>query len=455
MARPRFGLFFLRLVVLPLGAAAALYSVVYVLARDVAFLLGRDRPPRGPVEISVWHPWSGESARDFLRLVDTFNETHPEVRAVPLFAQNDLSSNQKFFLSVAGGVPPDVIFVDGPQVAEWGQRGALEPLNDYVARAGITEDDFWAPCWRQCLWEGKIYALTFGADPNFGFAWNKEVFRDAGLDPERPPETFEEMEEMARRMEKTTPDGRYLRLGLMPWAVYGGANSLFTWGWAMGGRFYDYEKRQITCDDPGVVRALEWMCSFADRLDITRVAAMQQGFGSAEQHPFIVGKLGMMPLHIVELREIKRYAPDLEIGITKLPRYGDLPHSSWVGGWCIGIARGAKHRDEAFEFIRWATTSPEGTTLSARATNSFPGCRRSPVYEEIRADPVKRIYYEILEESQHQRPVIPVQAFYMGELNRAVGRALYKRMTPEEALKEARRRTQERLDRVLARGRTP
>ena len=49
---------------------------------------------------------------------------------------------------------------------------------------------------------------------------------------------------------------RLVRIGLVPWGVYGRANSLFTWGWAFGGEFYDAAQGRVTATDPDVVRAL-------------------------------------------------------------------------------------------------------------------------------------------------------------------------------------------------------
>jgi len=408
----------------------------------------------GTITLDVWHPWGGEPGKDFRAFMEYYNQNvadrfSPPIRVRPLFAPNDLSANQKFFLSVAAGVPPEVIFVDGPQVAEWGARGALLPLNDFIQEAGIKPEDFWQPCWKQTVFRGKVYALTFCADPNFAFFWNKKVFRDAGLDPEKPPRTLAELDEYAEKITKFDERGNMVRIGIIPWGVYGMANSIYTWGWAFGGKFYDPNSETVSCDDPKIVQALEWMVSYAKKYDIRKISALTAGFGTAEQNPFFTGKLGMMPAHITMLREIDKYAPDLEYGIALMPYPEGGEDPSWVGGWCIGIPRGAKNQKEAFEFIKWLCTSPEGTLAAARLTGSFPGYKYSPAYEEAERDPRKSVFLSILRTTKHQRPVMPAQAFMMGELTRAVDAALYGRKSPEEALRDARERIQEHLDWVL------
>ncbi len=405
---------------------------------------GRDGKPL----VRVWHVWGGTMAEGFAKICNAFRKSHPGIDLRTVFAANDLATNQKFFTAVAAHKPPEVVFVDGPQVASWAEWGALESLSDLCRRDGIRAQDFFPPCWRQTVYKGQVWALTFCADPNFGFVWNRESFRKAGLDPDRPPTTIRELDRCAKALTRYQ-DGQLVQIGLIPWAQYGEANSLFTWGWAFGGRFYDPVHDRITADDPRVVKALEWMTSYAKMYDVTKIASLQQGFGAAEQNPFITGKVAMMCLHIGGIADLKRYAPDLDYGIGYIPAPpGGEPHSSWVGGWCVAIPRGVKHREAAWKFIKWLCATPEGTNLVGEATGLFPGFRKSPYFDKVRKNKRYGQFLRILEECRHQRPVMPVQARYMRELTRAVDAAVYGRATPKQALEHARIVTQRELDAV-------
>jgi multiple sugar transport system substrate-binding protein len=403
----------------------------------------------GKTVLRVWHVWGGTMAEGFTKTVDAFRDSHPDIDVRLVFAANDLATNQKFFTAVAARRPPDVIFVDGPQVAPWAEWGALESLTARCKAAGIAQDDYFAPCWRQNLYRGDVWALTFCADPNFGFVWNKQAFRDAGLDPERPPTTMEELDAYAERLTKEE-QGAIVQIGLIPWAQYGGANSMFTWGWAFGGAFYDYERDRITADDPRVIDALRWIGSYAEKYGVGRIGALQQTFGSAEQNPFCAGKVALMCLHISGVQEIDRYAPDLDYGVGFIPAPPDgEQRSSWVGGWCIAIPRGAKNQDAGWEFMRWLCHDPEATRLLGENTGLFPGLKTSPYFDQIRDKPYYGAFLRILEECRHQRPVMPVQAFYMRALERAVDDVIYGKRSPEAALAKARESAQRELDLVL------
>ncbi len=422
-------------------------ALLHGCAREVTEVGGRK-------VVRVWHVWGGTMAEGFTRICDEYQRQHPEILLKPVFAANDLATNQKFFTAVAAHKPPEVIFVDGPQVAPWAEWGALSPLTELCQEAGIGRDDYFDPCWRQTLYRDQVWALTFCADPNFGFVWSKQAFAEVGLDPERPPQTIEELDRYADLLTKHE-GSEIVRIGLIPWSQYGAANSMFTWGWAFGGDFYDYDKDLVTADDPGVVRALEWMASYADKYGADKVAGLERGFGAAEQNPFITGKVAMMCLHIGGIADLARYAPDLDYGVTFIPAPPDgEQRSSWVGGWCMGLPAAAANRQEAWEFVRWLCADDEGTALVGEQTGLFPGYKASPYLEQVRDQKHYDKFLRILQECRHQRPVMPIQARYMRELGRAVDAAVYAETTPKSAvaksaLEKARRATQDELDIIL------
>ncbi|MCP4645148.1 MAG: ABC transporter substrate-binding protein [bacterium] len=408
-------------------------------------------PPDGKTVVDVWHPWPGDQGEEFRRLVDVFNSTNDSVHVRLLYVPNNLSANQKLFLSISAGMPPDCTFVDGPQVAEWAARGAIEPLDDLMVAHGVSNDDFWPPCVRQNQFRDKTYALTYCADPNFAFFWNKEVFREAGLLDGGPPRTVEDLDRMTQALTKHE-DGRMTRIGFIPWNVFGYANSMFTWGWAFGGRFYDYEAERLVCgEDPRVIEALTWMKSYADEYGFQDINSFAEGFGDQADNPFVRGKIAMAAGHVTNIAQFRKYSPDLDYGIVPFPfpeRMGS-DHSAWMGGWCVGVPRGSRRPDEAFQFIKWLCTSEEAARSMMTTTGNFPGYMQSPAFKDIDNDARLAAFYEILTNTRNQRPVMPAQAYFMGALDRAVSDVLNERKTPEEALMDAQNETQKELDRVM------
>ena len=156
------------------------------------------------------------------------------------------------------------------------------PRTEYISHRGLIQKLTGIDIDRPKPGEDWWWAISKALD--FGFVWNKETFKKAGLDPSKPPKTMEELDKLAGALTESEQN-QLISIGLIPWAQYGGANSIFTWGWAFGGEFYDYEKHLITCDDPRIVKALEWMCAYAKNYDVTKIASLQQGFGTQENNP--------------------------------------------------------------------------------------------------------------------------------------------------------------------------
>ncbi|HEY3268759.1 MAG TPA: ABC transporter substrate-binding protein [Armatimonadota bacterium] len=428
------------------------FAFAVLLALLALIVAGCRRTPEargGPVEITVWHPWGGDQAKGLQRIVDEYHRSQNRVRVRLVYTPTDLSTNQKFFTAIAANKPPDATFVDGTQDGQWAEWGALMPLDSFIAKGGVKPTDFYPPCWKQALYKGHIWSLAYCADPNFAFAWNKDAFRRAGLDPERPPRTIAELDAMSRKLE-VMHGKRIDALGIVPWAQYGSANSLFTWGWAFGGHFYDEKTERVTADDPRVLAALQWMVDYGNRLGITRINGATAGWGSAAQSPFITGQLAMTCVHISTLKEYRRYAPNMDFGIAPLPGMpnGEIG-SSWIGGWSLALPRGCKHPDAAWDFIRWVCATDAGASAVFRDTGLLPGYRKARVIQEVRSDPKLGMFVKILEDARHQRPTMPAQAYFMGALDRAVDNALYHKQTPEAALKQATQETQRELDAIL------
>ena len=183
--------------------------------------------------IRIWHPHGGVILETYLRSIEQFERSNPHIACELAYVPNDLSTSQKFFTAVIGDCAPEVIFVDGPQVAEWAERGLLAPLDELLAEyleeqgrtLGELADQFFAPCWKQCVYRDRIWALTFIVDPNFALFWNKTAIRQAiedgdvplgAIDVDVPPQTIEDLDRYHDVLTKWDDRGRLVRLGHVP-----------------------------------------------------------------------------------------------------------------------------------------------------------------------------------------------------------------------------------------------
>jgi len=389
--------------------------------------------------VTIWQPFDATDQAALDHIVAAFERTHPGIKVRMSYASNDLTSSQKLFLAIAGGVGPDVTFVDGQQLSEWAARGALADLTDSFDKSGLKPEDFWTPRWKESTFRGHVFAIPWGADPNFAFVWNKDMFRKVGLDPEKPPRTIDDLDRMVDKLTVVDKQGNITTLGINPWE-WSGANSMFTWGYAFGGNLYKepdaaHPLGTVTADDPKVVEALEWMAKFGRKYDVRKVNSFSTQVVGIGNDPFYAGKAAMRLLHVSQIKTLHQYAPtmDLGIGLIPAPLDGEYPNG-WIGGWSLAVPRNRQVRPEAFEFIKWMCTSDEATAIEANEMEQFPAYAKSPVFGRLSKDPVRGVFYQILAHAKHVRTLMPVQGYYMERIGRAMDEVLYGGASPREAL---------------------
>jgi multiple sugar transport system substrate-binding protein len=117
----------------------------------------------------------------------------------------------------------------------------------------------------------------------------------------------------------------------------------------------------------------------------------------------------MRLLHVSQIKQLNQYAPtmDLGIGLIPAPLDGEYPNG-WIGGWSLAVPRNKQIRPEAFEFIKWMCTSEEATTIEATEMEQFPAYAKSPVFERLKKDPIRGVFYRILANAKHVRTLMPV-----------------------------------------------
>lgn len=378
--------------------------------------------------------------------VAAFQKIHPDVDVQFVYEAGLTDSPThpyaaKVIAMAAGGTPPDLTWVAGQTVPQYAVQGLLLPLDDFIRASGVREADFIPPAWQQTRWGGHTYAMTMWVDPNFALIWNKTLFAQAGLDPDRAPATLSEYESHFKKLTRTGADGKITQIGARPWDVYGGANTTFTWGWVFGGDFFDYDRNKVTATHPRVVEAVEWVREYYTRY------ANAGNFGAFQD-----GKEGMRFLLAATTRGLIRDFPDLEIGVGYEPykEEAGAPNPSWIGGFAAGIMRGSKNPQMAWEFLKFLTATPEGTGVFAAGSGLMPAYLRSPHYRELVKDPHMKVYLDIAQNARYRRPSIPVTADYMAALDQAFKDVMSGKQQPKDALQFAQDQIQRKLDAVLS-----
>lgn len=398
-------------------------------------------------------------------------------------ARDQVQDPTRFLISVAGGMPPDVVQYDRYAIAEWAARGAFTPLDEYIDRdlaAGradaLTPELFYKPCWDETLYKGKVYAIPNSVDGRALF-YNKDLLKRAGLVDEhgqvKPPRDWDELKEYAIRLTERDDKGRIVVLGFAPQF---GNSHLYMYAWMNNGEFMSADGVRCTLNAERNVEALAYMKEVYDAVGgYAQAKTFERTFQKEDLNPFITGRIAMLIETDGMLRLLARYARDLDYGVTAPPMpKRELARGrktvTWSGGWSYAIPATAKNKDAAWELIRFMSTERAWRTWHESDRELYESQGRLfipqqvPIIDLNEKFLVQYVFNNAELASNHKdafrvmrdllplarfRPVTPVGQLLFNEQIRAMDAALYGRMTPKQALDRGTRNVQRDLDEFL------
>jgi ABC-type sugar transport system permease subunit/ABC-type glycerol-3-phosphate transport system substrate-binding protein len=404
----------------------------------------------------------------------------------------------RFLVSVAGGMPPDLILFDRYAVSEWAARGAFTKLDEFVAREStnpapdaIRPENFYKSCWDEIVYENPtthergIYGIPERVDDRALF-YNKDLLKRAGFVDARgeaqPPRTWDELELMAVKLTEHDARGRITQLGFAP--NFGNA-WLYLYAWMNGGQFMSNDRRRCTLNAPPVVQALEWMTRVYDSLggaqkEFAFEGTAQSGQRSAppgELDLFVQGKVAMkVDGYWIFPEVLAQYGQNLNYAVTLPPLPANTAGKakseySWVSGWCYAIPSTARQKEGAWELLKFMCSQrareiigeSERLRLQSIGRIYVPTQNANRHINEwafqkyIASDPAiptklrdgVKLLNDLIDTSPF-RPVTPVGQLLFNEQKRATENAIFHKMTAQEALNQSTQVVQSALDRLLS-----
>ena len=407
----------------------------------IAALVSTSHAKPQPVVIDLWSQMTSKPNREaFEALAERYNRENPGVEVRLLTVPQ---MHQKLLTAIVGGTPPDVAIYDRFRLAGLAHRGALMPLDEMAREAGVDVSDFWQAPLDECRYEGKLYALPVQTDVRVLF-YNKAAFREAGLDPDRPPQTWKELREYSERLTIEDEDGDIRQAGFVPFFGFGNTY-LYLYGWQKGAEYLSADGRRAQLNTQEVRDALKWIHAFMESYGgADRMGLFRQGAGGVGPlMPFMVETVAMTVTEPSLLSNIRRYTPDLGYGLAPMPWPEDGVRATWSGGFALVIPEGVPHPEESMKFVAWLT-SKEVQAEYGEMAFQIPGNRRATETPYYQQDPDMRALIEEMPYSRH-RPVTPVGAImWDGMLDAWVAGA--KGEDPDMVLGRAEDKVQRALD---------
>lgn len=306
-------------------------------------------------------------------LVEAFNAKHETQVDLQLVPSDQMV--QKYATSAAGGSAPDIIGLDLIYTPAFAAAGQLEDLTAFAQ--GLPYFDQLSKAHVEAgTYEGKIYGLPLLAEGSV-LIWNKALFRQAGLDPDKGPTNWAEIEAAAAAVDALGGDvnGFYFA------GACGGCNA-FTFlplVWASGGDIFADGGKTVTLDTPQMHDAINFFRDMVAKGYVPESAETDSG--STWLSTFATGNIGISQSGAFAIGSLNNDYPEIEYGITFLPGK-DGGRSSFGGGDNFAISAGHGDKLEAItEFVNFLYSLEAQTILASQGS--------LPTRADIAADALK------------------------------------------------------------------
>jgi len=431
--------------------------------------------PKDRVVIDYWEKWTGNEEAQMRVIVDDFNNTVGAQKGIYVRYVSSSTINQKTLVATAGGVPPDIAGLFDVNLVQFASMGALEPLEDMARERGITASYYKPVYWNGCNYNGHLWALI-STPTVVALHYNTRIFhenaaalRAAGLDPDRAPQTIDELDAYARVLTTREPGGRVIRAGFLPMEPNWYVNYTCYW---FGGSFWDAQTRRFTLTSPPVVKSYEWIQSYASWLGKDAMSDFRNGVGNFDspQNAFLAGTVAMEMQGPFLANFIYNRKPSMstvlwtkDVEMKKSPaerlrnyEWAVAPFPTAVPGlkdvaYCgfdvLAIPRDSKHKKEAFEFIAYVNRQDVMEKLNKLHCKNSPLAKVSDDFLNNHPNPYIRVF-ERLARSPHAQtvPQIPIMPEVVDDLNSLSQRVSLLQITPQQGLAELQVRLQAQYD---------
>lgn len=297
------------------------------------------------------------------RLVDAYNKNHKNHVALTIIPNDNYLTK----VGVAAGSHslPDILASDVVYSPNYTKQGLFQDITSDVNalpfHASIAKSHL-----DVASYQGKIYAVPHKLDSSVMF-YNKDLFKKAGLDPDKPPANFADILADAR---KITALGN----GVTGFDLAGscggcGVYTLFPYAWADGATVLSSDGKKVDLDNASFKAIFTLYKQLSDEKLVDSSDKTQDG--STWPANFEAGKVGMLPLGSPIVGDLLKQTA-FQWGVTPLMSPDGAHTSTFIGGDVAGIAATSKHKAQAWDFLEWTLGDDAQVEIIAK-NGDLPG----------------------------------------------------------------------------------
>jgi sn-glycerol 3-phosphate transport system substrate-binding protein len=310
-------------------------------------------------EITWWHAMGGVLGEAVNKIVAGFNASQSNVKVTTVYQGNYDDLLAKLNTAIASNSAPALVQVYDIGQAYMRDSGQLIPMQAFIDRDKFATTDFESAVINYYKYQDKLQSMPFNSSSAMLY-YNKDAFTEVGLDPNKPPVTFTEVADAAKKLTKKDASGATVRYGFGP-SIYGW---LFEQLMATSGALYadngngrDNRATKVVYNNAAGKAILDWWKAGVDGGYFFNPGVDNDGAANA----FNAQKTAMYIESTARLRgHINTVAGKFQIGTGIYPRPDGRPREGGniIGGASLYImkSRPVEEQQAAWEFVKYAMT---------------------------------------------------------------------------------------------------
>ena len=368
-----------------------------------------------------------------------FEKRNPTVKVIP---ETVTSAERvpKFTAAMEAGRGPD-IYMDtppnGPNLIGRGYCRSLEPLikaEKEDIRARFTKGDL--ESFQDA--KGDLHFLPYDTGP-MGLIYNAKAFQDAGLDPNKPPKTWEELLEYAKRL---TTGGKY-GIGLFGKGDNSSVWRLWYWWMSNGGEVLTPDGKRSVINSPAFIKAIDFWADLYRKHKVAPPSVPANSFGENNQL-LAQGVVGMVESGVWQFGVTEKINPAVKGQLRAAPMPMRKVNVAVGGGTdALCITRDSKHAKEAWELLKFLSTEESGVTIW-KIHGKFPANVKAMQHPELRDDPMVKAFEPMIKVAR-----MPFKSTKYVEITNALGVMQQEVLTGAKSTADAVRTASDKIDTIL------
>jgi ABC-type glycerol-3-phosphate transport system substrate-binding protein len=407
------------------GLFILLVSILFITALNSSAFV----EAKGPVTISFWFP-GADSVNDayFTGVAREFEKTHPQIKvSVTVLPAAVADIGLKLNAAMLAGTFPDVFSAYLNFIGTRAPLGDFYPLNSFINK-WPDRNDIYESAIDTGMYKNKIFGLGFFPAPEI-LVYRKDFFKEAGLDPEKPPTNWDELEQYALKLTKRDSNGNVIRAGMDIPAI--NASVFFRPIMRQNGSLVVNEKKGTPAfTDQNSIEAWDFLIKLKNKS-----VSIPYNYQKKESIPFIKGNAAMSFLQSTQIATMIKNDPSMEKNLGFASVLSRKKKVAFCGYRLFTIGSSSKHKKESWEFIKFMM-SKEQMRKRYKELN-IPVVRKSLEAEFIAGDPeLNKIQVEYIKYGKGAESV-PWISVAIKHLHLAWEEAYNNKKTPAQALKDA------------------